>query len=284
MKRWIALWMLLTALMAAGEPLAIRVVAANLTSDRRQQWSPDNGNHSNPEGAGARILKGLQPDVVMIQEFNTSVPVRQWVNGALGEGFHVFREDVAGIPNGVLSRHPIVSSGSWADPAVTNRGFAWAELALPGRRRLWAVSVHLHAKGAASRERSARVLAQRIREALPEGALLLVGGDFNTRTTAEPCLRVLADVVALPAAMPADSFGKIHTNGPRKRPYDMVLACRNLDAAAVPVRLGGREFRGGLIFDSRVFEPLEAVFPVQKGDSGLPMIQHMAVVRDFWIP
>ena len=66
----------LLGLLALGigraEPLAIRVIAANLTSDNKQSYSPDNGNHSNPEGAGARILKALKPDIVMIQEFNTT--------------------------------------------------------------------------------------------------------------------------------------------------------------------------------------------------------------------
>ncbi|MCP5534067.1 MAG: endonuclease/exonuclease/phosphatase family protein [Akkermansiaceae bacterium] len=281
MKRWIALWMWLTALMAAGEPLAVRVVAANLTSDRHQQWSPDNANHSNPEGAGARILKGLEPDVVMMQEFNTSLPVRQWVNRTLGEEFQVFREEVTGIPNGVISRFPIVSSGSWVDPAVDNRGFAWAELALPGGRKLWVVSVHLHSKGATSRDRSAKELVKRIGERVPEEALLLIGGDFNTRTMEEACFRTLARCVVVPEMMPADHLGNPNTNAPRNRPYDQVLANTDLEKFSVPVKLGGRMYPGGLVFDSRVFKPLDALAPVREGDSGLPMMQHMAVVRDF---
>lgn len=284
MKRWIALLLFALAALARGEPFALRVVAANLTSDKHQQWSPDNANHSNPEGAGARILKALKPDVVMMQEFNTSVPVRQWVNRTLGGEFHVFREEVAGIPNGVLSRYPILSSGSWTDPAVDNRGFAWAELALPGGRRLWAVSVHLHSKGATSRDRSAKELAKRIKSALPEDALLLIGGDFNTRTMEEACFLSLAGCVVLPAELPADHLGNIHTNKPRNRPYDQVLACKGLEKFAVAVKLGGRTYPGGLVFDSRIFVPLDAVAPVREGDSGLPMMQHMAVVRDFLIP
>lgn len=284
MKRWIAAWMLLTAALAVGEPLRLRVVAANLTSDKHQQWSPDNANHSNPEGAGARILKGLKPDVVTIQEFNTSIPPRQWVNRTLGEDFHVFREEVAGIPNGVLSRYPIVSSGSWADPAVTNRGFAWAKLALPGGRDLWVVSVHLHSRGAASRERSAKELALRIRRTVPKDGWLLIGGDFNTRTMDEACFRALKDQVVLPAVAPADHLGNPNTNAPRNRPYDLVLANKPLEKFAVPVELGDRKFPGGLVFDSRVFTPLDAVPPVREADSGLPFMQHMAVVREFVIP
>lgn len=283
-KRWIAALWIALAMLAWGEPVALRVVAANLTSDRYQQWSPDNANHSNPEGAGSRILKGLKPDVVLVQEFNTSVPVRQWVNRTLGEEFHVFREDVAGIPNGVVSRYPITASGSWEDPAVTNRGFAWTTIALPGGRPLWVVSVHLHSRGAESRERSARKLASRIRSRVPRGEMLVIGGDFNTRTMDEGCFKKLSRLVVVPKELPADRLGNPNTNAPRKRPYDHVLACRNLEKLAVAVKIGDRSFPGGLVFDSRVFEPLDAVAPVREGDSGVPFMQHMAVVRDFLIP
>ena len=104
------------------------------------------GNHSNPEGAGARILKGLKPDVVLMQEFNTSMPARQWVNATFGEDFSFFIEAEAQIPNGIVSRFPIVESGEWKDATQTNRDFAWAKIALPNGKFLWAVSVHLYSK------------------------------------------------------------------------------------------------------------------------------------------
>lgn len=59
---------------ARAGSLTLRVVVANLTAGKHQTYSPDNGNHSNPEGAGTRILKVLHPDVVLIQEFNTPMP------------------------------------------------------------------------------------------------------------------------------------------------------------------------------------------------------------------
>ena len=34
--------------------------------------------------------------------------------------------------NGIISRYPILNSGSWDDPQIPDRGFAWAQLALPG--------------------------------------------------------------------------------------------------------------------------------------------------------
>jgi hypothetical protein len=60
-----------------------------------------------------------------------------------------------------------------------------------------------------------------------------------------------------------------------------VLAGPSLEAAAVPLRLADREFPHGLVFDSRTFEPLDRVAPVRREDSALPMMQHMAVARDF---
>jgi endonuclease/exonuclease/phosphatase family metal-dependent hydrolase len=269
---------------ALAEPLAIRVVAANLTSDSQQSYSPDNANHSNPEGAGARILKALKPDVVLIQEFNTGIPARQWVNGTFGSGFHFSREEGKQIPNGVISRFPIIRSGAWDDPVLDNREFAWALLGLPDKRELWVVSVHLHAKGETSRDTQAGALAEIIRRKVPAGALLVIGGDLNTRRTDERCFARLARVVVVPAEPPDDGSGNIATNAPRNRPYDWVLASPSLDRHVVPVVLAGRSFPHGLVFDSRVFEPLEGVPPVQRGDSGLRFMQHMAVVRDFRIP
>ena len=269
---------------AGAAPLALRVVAANLTSDNQQTYSPDNGNHSNPEGAGARILKALKPDVVLIQEFNTTVPMRQWINKTLGEDFDFMTEKGMQIPNGIISRFPIIESGSWDDPVLNNREFAWAHLRLPEKRDLWVVSVHLHSKGESSRATQAAALARFIKEHVPKDAMLIIGGDLNTRTTGESCFKELSTVVVIPEKPPADQNGDITTNRPRNRPYDWVLASRLLDKAAVPVKLAGREFPHGLVFDSRVFEPLENVAPVWKTDSGLPMMQHMAVVRDFMLP
>lgn len=268
----------------SGEVTPLRVIAANLTSDRNQIYSPDNGNHSNPEGAGARILKALEPDLVLIQEFNTSVPVRQWVNATFGPGFHFYREETVGIPNGIISRHPILAAGTWDDPVLENREFPWAKIALPGGRELWAISVHFHSKGGTSRKTQAGALIGLIEKHVPEGALIVLGADLNTRTTEEPAFSVLQRKFLISPQPPEDGQGNINTNRPRNRPYDWVLASPSLDRLAVPVAVAGREFPHGLVFDSRVFEPLEKLHPVQAGDSGLPMMQHMAVVRDFRIP
>lgn len=284
MIRRLALAFLILASTAFAEPLNLRVIAANLTSDKQQSYSPDNGNHSNPEGAGARILKGLKPDIVLIQEFNTTMPARQWVNATFGKDFHFFREETKGIPNGIISRYPIAASGEWDDPVLDNREFAWTRIRLPGDRDLWAISVHLHSKNATSRAKQTTALLGVIQKNVPADALVLLGGDFNTRTTGEPCFPLMAKSFIVPDKPPHDGMGNIFTNSPRNRPYDWVLASPALDKHEVPVALAGLEFDGGLVFDSRVFEPLEKVPPVQATDSALQMMQHMAVVRDFRLP
>lgn len=273
---------------AVAEAVPVRIVAANLTSGNQQTYSPDNGNHSNPEGAGARILKGLKPDVVLIQEFNTTMPVRQWINQTLGEEFSFVREDQEAvpnfIPNGVISRFPMVESGEWDDPTQENRDFVWAKIRLPNGKNLWAVSVHFYSKKPAIREQEAKGLLAQITAHIPPEDLVVLGGDLNTRTWEEGCVAVLGSFFPLPENQPADQLGDGDTNANRNRPYDWVLADADLEAHATPVVMAGTAFPGGLVFDSRVFAPLEAVPPVQKTDSAAPNMQHMAVVRDFLIP
>lgn len=275
--------LLVTAWSAFAGPVAVRVAAANLTSGNHQTYSPDNGNHSNPEGAGARILKGLQPDVVLMQEFNTTVPARQWVNATFGESFSFFIEEGAQIPNGIVSRFPIIESGEWRDATQTNRDFAWAKIALPNGKFLWAISVHLYSQKPGVREQEAKALLGSIRGKIPDADLLVLGGDFNTKTKNEACTAEFAKLFD-GGGDPADASGDGDTNAPRNKPYDWVLADRELAACAVPVRIGTAEFKGGLVFDSRVFQPLSDVPPAQRGDSGVTNMQHMAVVRDFLVP
>lgn len=278
----ISVW--LTQGVIHADPLMVRAVASNLTSGNGQSYSPDNGNHSNPEGAGARILKALSPDIVMIQEFNTSVPTRQWVNQTFGEEYSYMVETGAQIPNGIISRFPMIASGSWDDPVLDNRDFAWAQIRLPESRDLWVVSVHLHSKGATSRNSETKALCDWIAKRLPKDAMILIGGDFNTRSLDESCLKTLTAVVVMPKKPPMDQLGDASTNAPRNRTYDWVLANESLEKHSIPLKIAGLEFPCGLVFDSRVFAPLEKVPPVLKSDSAAPNMQHMAVVRDFLVP
>ncbi|MDX2080514.1 MAG: endonuclease/exonuclease/phosphatase family protein [Terrimicrobiaceae bacterium] len=261
-----------------------RIVAANLTAGRHQTYSPDNANHSNPEGAGARILRALKPDIVLIQEFQTTIPRRQWINQTFGTEFSFMVEEGEGIPNGVISRFPIIESGEWDCARLENRDFAWARIALPGGQKLLAVSVHFYAQKARDRTAQARQLVDYIRNHLRPGEWLVVGGDLNVRSEQEEAVVILGGVIDIPKNLPADQAGNSGTNGPRSAPYDWVLVSAPLAGRETPVRLGGHEFPGGLVFDSRAFDPLAAVAPVQADDSAVFGMQHMAVMRDFRMP
>lgn len=267
---------------AMAEDVAVRIVAANLTSGNQQAYSPTNTNHSNIEGAGARILKGLKPDVVLIQEFNTTINARQWVNQTLGANYEFSRESGNGIPNGVISRFPIVAEGEWDDPTQTNRDFAWAKIALPNRKKLWAISVHLKAGGESqTRAQQARALVGYIQANIPAADMVVLGGDFNTSNRSEQCLSILGQIFDVRNPQPTDHRNDGDTNANRNKPYDWVIADRELRAAQVPTRIGDQTFNGGFVLDTRRFQPLSVVAPAQQGDSGTQNMQHMGVVKDF---
>lgn len=256
----------------------VRVVAANLSSGKQQSYSP---------GHGVRILEGLDPDVVIIQEFNygseTSAAIDNFVSVVFGEGFQWYREPKGNIPNGVISRWPILEAGYWEDPLSPNREFTWARIDLPGPRDLWAISVHLLTTKSSIRVAQVEALLGHIAQKVPEADLLIIGGDLNTNTDNEQCFAAL-DKVTSRAHRPRDQQGNPNTNADRTKPYDWLLPDKDLELFHDSVRLGKSVFSDGLVFDSRVYAPLSEVAPVQAGDSGASGMQHMAVVRDFLVP
>ena len=259
----------------------IRTMAANITS----------GNSQTYEGPGTRILEGLHPDIVMLQEFNvgtssSTAEVRSWVNTTFGSDYSYFRESYSGIPNGVISRWPIVASGSWDDTTISDRGFAWARIDIPGDKNLWVVSVHLKASSGSSSQRQtqAQQLVAYIKANVPSGDYLLIGGDCNTYSYTEACLGTLGEIVDVSAPRPVDQAGDPDTNSGRSSPYDWVFAGPELDALETAVQIGSLSFANGLVFDSRVFSPLSSVSPVLSTDSAATNMQHMAVVRAFAVP
>lgn len=278
-----ALCVLATLATPATAQTRMRLLAGNLTSEHNQSYVVH----------GIRILKGLRPDVALLQEYrfgrNTPADMKRFVTEAFGPEFHAHgrlaSEDGA-IPNGIVSRWPIIAGGEWRDPEIGNRDFTWARIDIPGPRDLWAVSVHLKAGGESNRrEAEARALVEEIRKAVPADGYLAIGGDFNTANRNEACLVRLGGVVKVGAPFPSDQHGNGNTNTSRSKPYDWVLVDPRLDALEVPVVIPGRpEFRDGLVFDSRTFSPLGAVQPVESGDSQAEGMQHMAVVRDFQLP
>ena len=254
----------------------IRLMAGNLTSGNLQSYDP---------GDGIRIFQGLKPDVAMIQEFNfgadDDAAIRTFVDTAFGPTFSVQRQTGVQIPNGVVSRFPILAGGTWDDVQVTNRDFVWARIDVPGPHDLWAISVHLLTSNASTRASEASALVALIRQNVPSTDFVAIGGDFNTGTRTEAALGTFGQVMNVNAPFPADQSGNQNTNASRAKPYDWVLVNSLLDAHRVPTVIGSVTLPDGLVFDSRVFTPLSAVAPVLAGDSNAANMQHMGVVKDF---
>ncbi len=256
----------------------IRIMAANLT-----------GSSQKYEANSVRILQGLKPDIVAIQEFNysnnTPVQLRSFIDTAFGTNFTYFREASPGysIPNGIISRYPIRASGSWDDLSLPDRGFAWVQLDIPGTNDLYVVSLHLKAgtgSDSLTRSNEAVALRQLITNNFPVNSFVVVAGDMNLQNRNEAALATLKTFLS-DSPIPADQTGNPNTNTGRDRPYDVLLADFSFATNFVPVVIGAQTFSNGLVFDSRVFTPLSAVAPVLSADSGLN--QHMAVLKDFRI-
>jgi endonuclease/exonuclease/phosphatase family metal-dependent hydrolase len=255
---------------------SVRIMAANTTSGAASTYDPEES---------LRLFQGLHPDIALLQELKvgdgSEEDLKAFVTRAFGEGFHVFRESGGGIPNGIVSRYPLLESGQWDDPEVSDRSFAWAKIDVPGGHPLWAVSVHLLTSSDVKRASEANALVAKLEEVVASGDHVLIGGDFNTPARTEECLTVLGRFVSTAAPYPADGSGDADTNRPRSKPYDWVLVDPELAKTRVPTVIGESSFPNGLVFDSRVYQPLSEVAPIQKTDSDAVNMQHMPVVRDF---
>ena len=257
----------------------VRLMAANTTSGSLQSYDP---------GEGIRIFKGTKPDVVMIQEFNygdnSATAIRNFVNTAFGTSFYYYREAGAQIPNGVISRWPIIASGEWDDNQVDNRDFAWARIDVPGPKDLWVVSVHLLTASSSVRNTEATNLVNFIKANIPTGDYLSIGGDFNTDSRSEAAFSTFSQVVTTASPYPADRNGNTNTNAARGKPYDHVLVDSDLRQYQVATVIGGSTFSAGLVADTRVYSPISEISPALSSDSGAANMQHMAVIKDFLIP
>ncbi len=264
----------------AQSNLNLRVMAANTTS----------GNSQSYEGPGIRIFQGLKPDIVAIQEFqyagsSASNDLRTLVNTAFGPNFQFYVEPTGNIPNGIVSRYPIIAAGSWDDTQVNDRGFAWAQIDLPGTNALYVVSVHLLTSGSAVRNTEASNLKALIQANFPANAWIVVGGDCNTDARSEACISTFKTFLSdAPIPTDAESGGNEDTNAGRNKPYDYVLPSFSLTNFLTPSVVGSRTFPKGLVFDSRVYSPLSDVSPVLSTDSDASNMQHMGVIKDFLIP
>lgn len=262
----------------AGD-VRVRLMAANISSGNYQSYDP---------GHGTRIFQGTDPDIVMIQEFNygsnTPAELRGFVDTAFGPTFQYYREGGAQIPNGIISRYPILASGEWDDPRVANRDFAWARIDLPGEVDLYAISVHLLTASASERNLEAQSLVSFIQQNVPAGAYVAIGGDFNTGSRTEAALSTLSQVVVSTGPFPVDHAGNGNTNASRAKPYDWVLVSSGLHNRRTVTEIGSSDFLNGAVIDTRVYSPLGELSPALSGDSSATNMQHMAVVRDFGLP
>jgi endonuclease/exonuclease/phosphatase family metal-dependent hydrolase len=257
--------------------ITLRIMAGNLT-----------GNSQTYDAAGIRLFQGLQPDIVAIQEFkylsNSDADIRAFVNTAFGTIFQYFRETGYAIPNGIISRYPMRQAGSWDDVEIPDRGFAWAQIDVPGPVDLYVVSVHLKASSDSSSRRATEAtnLKTLIQANFPANAWIVVAGDCNTDSRSEACLSTFKTFLS-DANIPDDGTASANenTNNGRNKPYDYVLPSHTLATNLVPVLIGARSYADGLVFDSRVYSPLGAVSPILSTD--VSALQHMPVLKDFRI-
>ena len=268
----------------AQSNLTIRVMAANTTS----------GNFSSYQDAGIRIFQGLKPDIVAIQEFRYNASaldedLRPLVDTAFGTNFYYYREPYTGggdIPNGIISRWPIIASNWWDDVSSPNRGFAWALIDLPGTNDLYVVSVHLLTSSSGIRATEAAQLKSLIQSEFPTNAWVILAGDMNTDNRGEAAIDTFKTFLS-DHPVPSDgrsSTNATYTNAGRSSPYDYVLTSFSLTNYLTPVVLTSHTYPNGLVFDSRRYPTLSDVYPVEFGDSGTNNMQHMAVIKDFLIP
>jgi endonuclease/exonuclease/phosphatase family metal-dependent hydrolase len=258
-----------------GVPFNLRVMAANLTSGDFSSYDPGNG---------ARIMAGAQPDIVMIQEFNyggrSDDDTNAFVVNTFGPDFSWFR-GTGNIPNGILSRYPILESGEW-DGLAPDRELVWARIDLPGGDLL-VISVHLLTASAGDRNADAMTIMSQLDAGTSPFAYVLVGGDFNTNTRNEAVFTTFAPRFKVTAPYPLDQNNNGNTTRDRSKPYDHVLASNCLAALQVPTVIGANQFDGGLVIDTREYTPIGDLAPAESGDSDAGSMQHMGVVKDFLI-
>lgn len=270
----------------ASAETKIRIVASNVTT----------GNFQRYEEPGTRLLQAIRGDIILMNEFNVEGNLSQWVTSTFGEEFDYYIEPTPpgiNIPNGIVTRFPILDSGTFPDPDMPDRNFPWVRLDVPGDRDLWAISVHLKASGSASdvnrRNLQATTIINQLIPSLdiPEGDHIVLGGDFNAQNYNEPFLDILRQTFTIEPPYPADQFGDTTTNAPRNRPLDWVVATSDFHELEVPLIQGPFTFESGMVFDTRLYNQaiLNAFFPpARQEDSGADGMQHMLVAREFLLP
>ena len=259
----------------------VSIMAANITSGSNQEY----------EGPGSRIFQTLCPDVALVQEFNMTngtaeTAYRTWVDQTFGTNFSYCHEPLASanIPNGIVSRWPIVEYGEWDDTTLTDRDFVWAKIDLPGDKYLYAVSLHIKASSGYESQRTTetRLLTNYIAQAgWSTNDYIAIGGDFNLQVRTETALAVLTAKVVSDAHQSADQVGNKNTNSGRDNPYDLVLPSTNLDLRNRTYYFGGYAYANGVVFDTRITWASGLPSPALTTDSAAVNMQHMGSMKIF---
>jgi hypothetical protein len=200
------------------------------------------------------------------------------------------------IPNGVVSKYPITSHGYWKDPNINNRALMWAVVDIPGKKDIFAISVHLHTSPASDQTKAALVIVDEIsklKSSKPDKYYYVVGGDFNGETAVSSNGFGKNKTFYVDGPDPVDENGDEETNANGSKQYDFVLADYPLHEFQIPTVFYSskdstktKTYDDGLVFDTRVYTQsvLDEYFsPAQTSDSSASQMQHMAVVKDFLI-
>ncbi len=289
--RFTYLWILLLvlALSLFGQTSVVKIMAANITSGNAQCY----------ENPGIRIFQGLKPDICCIQEFNYNGSISELVQKAFGTNYSFYREpynDSGDIPNGIIYRNDfkLLDSGSWTDPGISNRGFAYVKLDVPGagNPNMLVVSVHFSTQSD-KQVAGARALYKKIYSYYNATKIeqitdyIVLAGDFNAGSRSAQILNVLKSEsggMFVDNPIPTDQQGNQKTNATRAKDLDFVLVNPLLYQQQTTLVVGSNSFSKGLVFDSRVYNPLSDVSPVYREDSGATNMQHMAVMKAFMLP
>ena len=257
-----------------------RAVAANITSGKYSSYG---------EGHGVRILKAIAPDIVMLQEFNwekesdSDDVAMQLIPEAFGDGFYVHRGRGT-IPNGIISRYPIIESGYWKSNKISNRDWDWAILDLPGTKELLVISVHLSTGDNHAESPSLLTAIENQIEADKNRNLeyfVMIGGDFNNNYKGNG---VLDDIFNVKVTLPVDQEGDSTTNAARATTLDHLFVSSDFQKYEKDVVIAGHSYPNGHVFDTRVYAAngeIDKVPPALAKDSDADQMQHMAVIRDF---
>ena len=274
-----------------GETIQIRIVTGNITSGNNQSYDP---------GHGIRIFQALKPDIALVQEMNyknnSANDYKEFAQEIVGTNYYAVDSADYDIPNGVVSKYPIKSSGYWDDPNIDNRALMWAVVDIPGEKDIFAISVHLHTDPASDQVKAAQVIVDEIGKLESSNSgryYYVVGGDFNGTSAVSLNGFGKNNTFYISDSDPVDEKDNSNTNRNRNKQYDFVLADYHLHEFQVPVVYYSSEdatetktYENGLVFDTRVYDESELneyFYPAQTNDSGASSMQHMAVVKDFLI-